>query len=280
MAVWAGLAGFVVMIVWSAAAGMPVGVALLLWTVVFGYALAMTRLLAEGGMPWLDHPSWAAQDVVRALIPYRAMPAQGWAAVSMATAYCYHLRVNPMPRIMQSLKLADETETDNRAITWSLAIATVIAIPVSYYFLLSAGYVHGGVAINPARFVSLARYPGLYLERVSSVALKSPDWMSLAIMGYAGLKLWFLSFMRVRFLWWPLHPVAYAMSFNVYVVREWLSVMIGWACQTVAMRYGGYRVVQKWRPFFLGLILGAMLVSGTWLLIDGVTGLRDHKILY
>ena len=279
-AVWSGLAGFVVMIAWSSAAGMPVPVAVILWVVFFSYALAMTRLLAEGGMPWLDHPYWAAQDVVRALVPYRAIPAQGWAAVSMVTAYCYHLRVNPMPRIMQSLKLSDETGTDNRAITWSLGVATVIAIPVSYYFLLRAGYVHGGVAINPARFVTLARYPGLYMERVSSVALKNPDWMSLAIMGYAGLKLLFLSFMRMRFLWWPLHPVAYAMSFNVYVIREWLSVMIGWACQTVAMRYGGYRAVQKWRPFFLGLILGAMLVSGTWLLIDGVTGLRDHKILY
>ena len=280
LAVWGGLAAFVVMIAWSSAAGMPVPVAVLLWIVFFGYALAMTRLLAEGGMPWLDHPAWAAQDVVRALVPYRAMRPAGWAAVSMATAYCYHLRVVPMPRIMQSLKLSHETDTDARAITWSLLIATLVAIPVSYYFVLGAGYVHGGVAINPARFVTLARYPGQYLERVTSVGLKSPDWMSLAIMGYAALKLGFLSFMRMRFLWWPLHPVAFAMSFNVYVVREWLSVMIGWACQTVAMRYGGYRTVQRWRPFFLGLILGAMLVSGAWLLIDGVTGLRDHKILY
>ncbi len=279
-AVWAGLAGFAVMVGWGTVAGMPPAVALLLWTVVVGYCLAMTRLLAEGGMPWLDHPYWAAQDVVRSIVPYHAMQPAGWAAVSMATAWAYHLRVNPMPRIMQSVKLADETGTSNRAITWSLAIATAVAIPVSYYFLLGAGYVHGGVAINPARFVNLARYPGLYMERVGTAALKHTDWLSLGILGYAALKLWLLSFLRMRFLWWPLHPVAYAMSFNVYVIREWLSVLIGWACQTIAMRYGGYRAVQRWRPFFLGLILGAMLVCGVWLLVDGVTGLRDHKILY
>ncbi len=279
-AVWAGLIAFIVVLGWSSYAGVPLLVALLLWTVVFGYAVAMTRLLAEGGMPWLDHPSWAAQDVVRALVPYRAMPVRGWAAVSMLTSVAYHLRVNPMPRMMQSLKLAQETQTANRAITWALALATVVAIPVSYHFLLAAGYVHGGVAINPARFVTLARYPGVYMERVSTIALRHTDWISLAIMGYAALKLVLLSFLRIRFIWWPLHPVAYAMSFNVYVIREWLSVLIGWLCQTVAMRYGGYRAVQRYRPFFLGLILGAMLVSGVWLLIDGVTGLRDHKILY
>ncbi len=279
-AVWAAILGFTTMIVWSLYAGMPLQVALVLWIVVIGYAFAMTRLLAEGGMPWLDHPAWAAQDVIRAIFPYRSMPVQGWAAVSMATAYAYHLRVNPMPRIMQSVKLAEETGTHNRAITWGLGIATAVAIPVSYYYLLGAGYVHGGVAINPARFVTLARYPAVYMERVTSVALPHTDWLSIAIMVYAGLKLWLLSFMRMRFLWWPLHPVAYAMSFNVYVIREWLSVLIGWACQTVAMRYGGYQTVQRWRPFFLGLILGAMLVCGVWLVIDGITGLRDHKILY
>jgi hypothetical protein len=38
--------------------------------------------------------------------------------------------------------------------------------------------------------------------------------------------------------------------------------------------------VQRYRPLFLGMILGAMLVCGVWLIIDGITGLRDHKILY
>jgi len=279
-AVWAGLIALAAMVVWSGYAGLPVPVALLLWLVVLGYALAMTRLLAEGGMPWLDHPNWAAQDVVRSVVPYRAMAPRGWAAVSMLTSVAYHLRVNPMPRMMQSYKIAGETHTGNRAVTWALAIATIVAIPVSYHFLLGAGYVHGGVAINPARFVTLARYPGVYMERVTTVGLQQTDWVGLAIMGYAALKLWLLSYLRIRFLWWPLHPVAYAMSFNVYLIREWLSVLIGWLCQTVAMRYGGYRAVQRYRPFFLGLILGAMLVCGVWLLVDGVTGLRDHKILY
>ena len=279
-AVWGGIITFIFMVAWCNYAGMTLLTAVLLWLIVFGYLLAMTRMLAEGGMPWLDHPTWGAQDVLRALLPYRSMPIQQWSALATLIPYCYHLRVSPMPRIMQSLKISDQAGTSNRHVTWSLLIATLISIPVGFYALIAAGYVHGGVAINPARFVSLARYSGVFMERVTNTGLKHTDWISLGIMGYSAAKLFTLSYLRLRYLWWPLHPVAYAMAFNVYVVREWLSVLIGWLAQAVIMRYGGYRAVQRYRPFFLGLILGAMLVCGVWLIIDGITGLRDHKILY
>ena len=58
------------------------------------------------------------------------------------------------------------------------------------------------------------------------------------------------------------------------------SEKIGWAAQTALLRYGGHGAFRKYRPLFLGLILGAMLAGGFWLVVDGFTGLRDHKILY
>jgi hypothetical protein len=70
------------------------------------------------------------------------------------------------------------------------------------------------------------------------------------------------------------------MSFIVYLNREWLSILIGWASQTTLLRYGGHTAFRRARPLFLGLILGAIVAGGVWLLIDGFTGLRDHKILY
>lgn len=280
VAVWGGLLAFVFMVLWCSYAGMPIPVATVLLLVSFGYLLAMTRLVSEGGMPWMDEPWWRAHDVVRALFPYRSLTPANWAAVSMLTAFTYDMRVSPMPRIMQSLKLTDATEAGNRTVTWSVIIATLVALPVSCWALLDAGYTHGGVAINPYRFVSLARQPGQYMERVAITALKSPDRLSFALIGYGAVKLLVLSWLRVSYLWWPLHPVGYAMSYIVYLPREWLSILIGWACQSVLLRYGGHESFRRYRPLFLGLILGAMLAGGFWLVVDGFTGLRDHKILY
>ncbi len=280
MAVWGGIASFIFLLFWCTKAGMPLQVAFVLMMVAFGYLLAMTRLVAEGGMPWLDEPHWRAHDVVRALFPYRSLSVANWTSVSMLLAFTHDMRVSPMPRLMQSLKMSDETGTSNRHLTIAIFIAALVAIPVSFYALMDAGYTHGGVAINTYRFVSLPRQTGAFMERVSNTQLKHTDWVSAGILAYAALKLVGLSFLRVNYLWWPLHPVGYSMSYIVYVSREWLSVLIGWAAQTVLMRYGGHEAFRRVRPFFLGLILGAMFVAGLWLIIDGATGLRDHKLLY
>jgi hypothetical protein len=280
MAVWGGLIAFSFMVAFATYSGMPLLVAIPLMGVAFAYLLAMTRLMSEGGMPWMSEPDWRAHDIMRAMIPYRSISVGNWASVAMMMTFTHDMRVSPMPRIMQSLKLSDETATSSRAITWSITIGTIIAIPVSYWALLQAGYTHGGVAINTYRFVSLARQPGQFMERLAASPLQSPDMLSLGLITYGAAKLLMLSYMRMNYLWWPLHPVGYAMSYIVYVGREWVSILIGWAAQSVLMRYGGHQSFRKYRPLFLGLILGAMLAGGFWLVVDGFTGLRSHKILY
>ncbi len=57
------------------------------------------------------------------------------------------------------------------------------------------------------------------------------------------------------------------MSYIVYLPREWLSILIGWACQTVLMRYGGHRAFQRAIPFALGLVLGEFVIGSLWTII-------------
>jgi hypothetical protein len=208
------------------------------------------------------------------------MPTKQWMGVGMLLAFSHDMRVCPMPRVMQTYKITDVYNMSNRNMTIALAIAVLVAIPVSYWAFLDAGYTYGGVFINRYRFVSLAGQTGTYMGRVLEHGITSTDWATLGIIAYGAAKMAILTALRVRYIWWPLHPVGYAMSFITYLEREWLSILIGWASQTTLLRYGGHTAFRRARPFFLGLILGAMLAGGVWLLIDGFTGLRDHKILY
>ena len=141
-------------------------------------------------------------------------------------------------------------------------------------------YAFGGVSINPYRFVSLAQAPGRFMEAAHNTPRPYIDVASIAVMGYGAAKLLALNLLRTHYLWWPLHPVGYAMSYCSYLQREWFSVLLGWVVQTVIIRYAGHKGYQTAKPLFLGLILGAMLAGGFWLVLDGFTGLRDHKILY
>jgi hypothetical protein len=56
----------------------------------------------------------------------------------------------------------------------------------------------------------------------------------------------------------------------------WRSFMIGWAIKAAAVRYGGWRLVQRVQPFMIGLIAGDMLgafvpaiISAVYYLITG-----------
>jgi len=58
----------------------------------------------------------------------------------------------------------------------------------------------------------------------------------------------------------------------------WLSVFLAWFFKVVLIKYGGAGVFRKTRPFFLGLILGQMVVAATWMTIDYFTGMTLNSL--
>jgi len=98
------------------------------------------------------------------------------------------------------------------------------------------------------------------------------------IAGVGAVVTLLLSYMRVRFSWWPFHPLGYAMGPSWPMIQLWFSILVGWLTKVLILRYGGMRGFVRARPFFLGLVLGEFTVAGLWLLIDALTGVKDHRI--
>jgi hypothetical protein len=76
-----------------------------------------------------------------------------------------------------------------------------------------------------------------------------------------------LSYLRLRFTGWPLHPIGYLMLGTFPGAHLWFSIMIGWFLKTVIVRFGGAHLYLAGRPFFLGLIVGEAVAAGFWLLV-------------
>ena len=85
----------------------------------------------------------------------------------------------------------------------------------------------------------------------------------------------FLMFMRARFLWWPLHPLG--LPFQPFH-GAWTAVGIVWLFKVMILKYGGVRVFQNAKPFFLGLILGQLLSTGAWFIMDLALGVVGNKL--
>jgi len=74
-----------------------------------------------------------------------------------------------------------------------------------------------------------------------------------------------LSFLRLRFAWWPLHPIGYLMIGTYPGAHLWFSIMLGWLAKTLIVRFGGPDMFVRAKPLFLGLIVGESAAAGFWL---------------
>jgi hypothetical protein len=79
-----------------------------------------------------------------------------------------------------------------------------------------------------------------------------------------------LAFMRLRFAWWPLHPIGYLMMDTYPGNHLWFSIMLGWLAKALILRFGGSKLFVDAKPFFLGLIIGESAAVAFWLTM-GVT---------
>jgi hypothetical protein len=81
-----------------------------------------------------------------------------------------------------------------------------------------------------------------------------------------------LGILRLRFWWWPFHPIGYLAAFCWGM--HWFSqpFFIGWLLKTLTVRYGGLRLYRRTVPLAIGVIMGDFVGQGAWVL--GVSILR------
>jgi hypothetical protein len=60
----------------------------------------------------------------------------------------------------------------------------------------------------------------------------------------------------------------------------WFSILLAWLFKLAIIKYGGPRLYQLGRPFFLGLIAGQFVTAGLWLVIDAITGMTDNVVFW
>jgi hypothetical protein len=72
---------------------------------------------------------------------------------------------------------------------------------------------------------------------------------------------------RIRFPWWPLHPIGYAITSSWAMNLVWMPLLIAWVVKGLILRYGGVRLYREFMPLFLGMILGQVLVGSAWHLL-------------
>jgi hypothetical protein len=264
---FAGVAGGLACLVgFSALLGMAWWLAVLFFLIYFALALAITRMRAELGTPVHDlhftGPDWALSD----LLGSQAVAPGGLMVFSLFFWFNRAYRCHPMPFQLEAFKMAEQTgamqagRREMRAWFWALLLAGGFGMLCAFWALLHNNYQTG-----------IAWYDTSAWDRLGGW-LKSPKpsntTAGLAIV--AGfLFAAFLQAMRIRFFWWPFHPLAYAVSGSWEMNLLWMPLLIAWVTKSLLLRYGGMRTFTAALPFFYGLILG-QFIPGSLLNIWGI----------
>ena len=145
---------------------------------------------------------------------------------------------------------------ERRRIALALAAVAPLTILLSFWAYIQVGYPIGAGTAQASRDqIWVAR------ETTEQMAaeLRNPGGTNTSAslaMGFGGVFSIILLFLKLRFHWWPLHPIAFPMA-NAWLIHALtFTILAIWLFKVLLLRYGGLRAHRAALPFFLGLLVG------------------------
>ncbi len=268
-AVLGALLGTAFLVIFSYQAGMSIPFALSFFLIYFAIMFAFTRMRAELGPPLQGiHYAGPLQLIVATVGSRRISPQTLTAAAPYWTA-TKELRNNPMPFVLESFKLAERADMDTRKLWKVMMLSTFVALLLTFIAFLQFNYNRGGVGAwrGRAAFTVVERWVTRPAE---------PDTTFLGAMGFGFVLVLINTAMRLRFLWWHLHPLGYPLAGYYHFEKLWFPFFISWAVKWTLLKYGGIKAYRRAFPLFLGLVLGEFIMGSVW----GILGLLTGKPTY
>jgi hypothetical protein len=266
------LVGFSMLVLFAVRAGMTLWVACVFFVLYFVLSVGITRIRAELGAPVHDLHFMGPERVLVMAAGTRTLGKRNLTLLSMFYWFNRAYRCHPMPHQLESFKIAHHVRFASRRVYAILMVGGVLGAVSVWWFLLHAFYRDGGLrGIASYGVWAFGREPFARLEHWLTYPTPT-DVPALAaiILGFA-LTILMLT-CRLRFIWWSLHPLGYALADDYAMNWIWSSVFVGWLAKVWVMRIGGIRVYRAALPFFLGLIMGEFSAGCFWSMISLITG--------
>ena len=277
-AVLGTLVGTAVMVGWLTVLGTPLWASTVFVVLVVAIFTGLSRIVAESGVAAIITPM-NAPDFMMFGLGSKLVGVQAMANFSFGYIFLADLRVFLMGVVACGLKLVEGMSKQSRRIVlWAILIAIFLGVVGSLYTLLELSYRDGGINFKGWFYKSLPILIGK--TAVNAMEPSGVYWPGLGFAGLGGAGMLLLTWLRQRFLWWPLHPIGFPIMTSWIVDWMWFSVFFAWLVKVTVLKYGGAPLYSRSRDFFLGMIVGRMLITGGWLVVDYLSGMVSNPIFW
>ena len=267
------LLGLIIILVFCVKAGMSLWFAFLFFVLYFAMSVTITRIRAELGPPAHDLYNAGPDLLLTDAFGTRRIGPRNLSVMSLFF-WLNHLsyRAHPMPHQLEALKLAHQTRFNPSHLLWVLAIAIFVGA-------LSAAWGHLHLSYQVGLEQARSWYARAAFNRLAGW-LYNPSEPSVSGLLYTAGGFVFavsLLLLRWRFIQWPLHPVGYVVSSWWTFTGLWFPLLISWIVKRILLSTGGVRLYRRAIPFFIGLVIGDVIVAS----VISILGLLfDFRVVY
>jgi hypothetical protein len=236
--------------VWVAAfslwAGMEARLLVPYFLIFFLVALTVARLRADTGIPGHGLTMVNPQDILITHLGTQGMTARGLTVLGIFQWFNRFNRAHPMPVGLESLKICHVLRLEQRRMLHALLLTTVVSLFCGFAIYPALMYREGAALAAELNWTGWSTYNSLASWMQTP---KAPDPMGM---------------MRARFVWWPFHPMGFALGVGGTCDRWWFALLIATLLKGTITHYAGVRGYRQATPFFMGLVLGQYVVACLW----------------
>jgi hypothetical protein len=264
------LVSLVVEALWLHAAGMTPQFIALFLVFFISICLALTRIVAEAGMLMIQL-SFAPTDYLLLFGGTTALGPRNLTVLTFVdTALTFDLREFLMPSLLNGFRISELSRIPTRKITPVMAVSLLIVLAVAIPAFLLTFYLPGAMQMpNVSEITFFTDFYALLGTRLQTP--EQPAAVSYIANAAGAVIVGGLAWLRVNFVWWPIHPLGFIMATSWSSLNLWFSLFLGWVFKLLTIRYTGLRGYVRFRPFFLGMIMGDVLGAVPWQIVGWFT---------
>ena len=269
-AVFSFIAGIMVMVGWLWLMGTKLWVAILFVVVALVIFVGISRVVAEAGLAAVRSPM-IAPDLIMQGLGTTLIGKGSVFNLSLAYIWAADIRIFILALMANGLKIIEHMNQRSRKMILIGAYGSVILGAFgSCWMVLQMAYRHGGINLVGWFFNGSPNV--VYNTALRNLEPSGIAWQELGFFAFGGALMLLLTWARQYLLWWPLHPIGFAVAGNHMMNKIWFCIFLAWLVKLIVMRYGGPGFYLRTQYFFLGFIIGEVFCKGLWICIDYMTG--------
>ncbi len=268
--------GMILITLFCYRAGMSLAITLPFFLIFFMLSTAITRMRAELGPPTHELVNMNSGNMLVDILGARRVGANNLTIFPFFWFFSGRgYRSHMMPHQLESFKMAERANVNGRRLVYAMVLAMALGGLSAFWALLHLSFKWG------LDLIPIGHDSGVF--RMLEGRLTNPGGTNVPGVGFMGIGMIFtflLMFIRMRFLWWPLHPAGYALSMNFGIDYIWSCLLISSVIKWLVLKYGGMNLHRKAITFFFGVILGEYCAGGFWSLMSVLLQQRAYDFYH